>query len=115
MSWADGSAIPSQAELDAYLEEVRGSKARLREVARQADAKQARRLAELAREGASIAGLHLPPEVGEALAIIRRAVSMLGLLPLEGAGLSADHAAKVRELGAEATEALDILQALAGK
>lgn len=115
MSWAEGSAIPSAEELEANLAGWRTAKASIGEVGRKAGVEQAHMLAELAREGASIAGVQLPPEVAHALSIVRSAVSMLGLVPLEGAGLSPEHAAKVRELGAEATEALDILKAFAGR
>lgn len=115
MSWAEGSAIPSPEELAANLEGWRASKATLREFARKANAEQAHQLAELARDGASIAGIHLPPDVSDAIAIIRRAVSLLGFIPIEGLGLSAEQAVHAKEYAAEAAEALDILQALTGK
>jgi len=98
-----GTAIPSQEELDAVVGDIRTAMASLRESNRTADENITEATLDLVRSGRKVAGLELPKPWLDALEIIRRAASLLQLVPLEAAGLLSGHAKLVRE----ATEAID--------
>lgn len=98
MSWKEGSAIPSQEELNDALEELRAAKASARETERRIDLAIADSLVELSRDGMHVAGLDLPPQVLAVLRAIKRGASLLQLVPLEGAGVDSSKAGLVRQV-----------------
>lgn len=97
MSWADGGAIPSPEEEAQLDREYAIAKASLQESARKAGEMQAAKLAELARAGASLAGIELPPEVTSVLRAARSVLGMLSLAPLEAIGVKGEHKKTVTE------------------
>ena len=82
MSWAEGGAVPSQEELDAFARDWHAVQAQGRAVAEAAERKREMLLADLARETTGVfGGIPLPEDVRSVAQQVARAASFVPYLP----------------------------------
>lgn len=86
MSWAEGGAVPTEAEYAAWLAELHAANKTLDDFAVAAEKKREGEIADAAHTVTGIfGGIPLPQEVRDAIAIGKRAASFLDYVPMDDA------------------------------